>query len=69
MRSVGVPYSDNEIENAPYALQQQAIKIEQDLRQDPEFVKNYGNMHMETKEVVAVIAYLQRLGTDIKKAQ
>ncbi len=66
LRAVGVPYTDSEIEMAPYMLQQQAQEIEQELRQDPEFVKNYGDKHMETKEVVAIIAYLQRLGTDIK---
>ena len=33
---------------------------------DPEFVKNYGSSNIENKEIVALIAYLQRLGTDIK---
>ncbi len=66
LRAVGVPYTDTEIQYAPYALQEQAKEIEQELRQDPDYVKNYGDAHIEKKEVVAVIAYLQRLGTDIK---
>lgn len=69
LRKVGVPYTDKQIEIAPYQLEQQAKEIEQELRQDPEYVKNYGDKHMEKKEVVAIIAYLQRLGTDIKKAK
>jgi cytochrome c oxidase cbb3-type subunit I/II len=50
-------------------LKNQAHEIEGNLRQDPEFVKNYGNSNIEKKEIVAIIAYLQRLGTDIKADQ
>jgi cytochrome c oxidase cbb3-type subunit I/II len=39
--------------------------VENNLRQDPEFVKNYGDANIREKEIVAMIAYLQRLGTDI----
>jgi cytochrome c oxidase cbb3-type subunit I/II len=67
LRTVGVPYTDAEIANAEASLKAQAKDIENELRQDPDFVKNYGDSHIENKEVVAVIAYLQRLGTDIKK--
>ena len=66
---LGVPYTDFEIKNAPHILKQQASEIEKELRQDPEFVVNYGDSHIEKKEVVAMIAYLQRLGTDIKKLE
>jgi len=66
LKAVGVPYSKREIEYAPYALEAQAKSIEQELRQDPDYVTNYGDSHIEKKEVIAVIAYLQRLGTDIK---
>ncbi|HIE45251.1 MAG TPA: cytochrome C oxidase Cbb3, partial [Flavobacteriaceae bacterium] len=66
LRAVGVPYTDAEIAGAPAALKAQAKEIEQELRQDPEYVKNYGDKNIENKEVTAVIAYLQRLGTDIK---
>ncbi|MGV6844799.1 MAG: cytochrome-c oxidase, cbb3-type subunit I, partial [Lutibacter sp.] len=63
---LGVPYSSKEIANARQSIVAQANKIEESLRQDPEFVKNYGNSNIQNKEIVAVIAYLQRLGTDIK---
>ena len=63
---LGVPYSQFELDKSVYLLKNQALEIEKNLRQDPEFVKNYGDAHMENKEIVALIAYLQRLGTDIK---
>lgn len=63
---LGVPYSDEDISGAKQALLTQASEIEENLRQDPEYVKNYGNSNIQNKEIVALIAYLQRLGTDIK---
>ncbi|WKK64774.1 cytochrome-c oxidase, cbb3-type subunit I [Lutimonas zeaxanthinifaciens] len=66
MVTLGVPYTQFELDKAVYLLQNQAKEIENSLRQDPEFVKNYGNSEIEKKEIVALIAYLQRLGTDIK---
>ena len=66
MVTLGVPYSQFELDKAVYLLKNQAKEIENNLRQDPEFVKNYGDAHIENKEIVAIIAYLQRLGTDIK---
>ncbi|MCF6350674.1 MAG: cytochrome-c oxidase, cbb3-type subunit I [Flavobacteriaceae bacterium] len=69
LKAIGVPYSDSEIEQATNLLEKQAKEIEQELRQDPEYVTNYGNSNIENKEIVAMIAYLQRLGTDIKKTQ
>lgn len=68
MVTLGVPYTQFELDKAVYLLKNQAKEIENNLRQDPEFVKNYGNAGIENKEIVAVIAYLQRLGTDIKAA-
>ncbi len=66
MVTLGVPYTQFELDKAVYLLQNQAKQVESNLRQDPEFVKNYGNADIENKEIVALIAYLQRLGTDIK---
>jgi cytochrome c oxidase cbb3-type subunit I/II len=66
LAKLGVPYSEEEIAGAREALLAQAAAIETNLRQDPEFVKNYGDSNMQNKEIVALIAYLQRLGTDIK---
>jgi len=67
--TLGTPYTQFEIDNALHLLRNQAAEVEKNLRQDPEFVKNYGNSNMENKEIVALIAYLQRLGTDIKKGE
>lgn len=64
--TLGVPYSQHELDQAEHLLRAQAAQIEKNLRQDPEFVKNYGDANMQNKEIVALIAYLQRLGTDIK---
>lgn len=64
--TLGVPYTDIEIAGAKQKLMDQAKQIESNLRQDPEFVKNYGSSNIQNKEIVALIAYLQRLGTDIK---
>ncbi|RUA11334.1 MAG: cytochrome C oxidase Cbb3 [Flavobacteriia bacterium] len=66
MVKLGVPYTQLELDQAEHLLKNQAAQVEQNLRQDPEFVKNYGDANIKDKEIVAVIAYLQRLGTDIK---
>ncbi len=66
LAKLGVPYTDEEISAAKESLLAQAMLIENNLRQDPEFVRNYGSSNMQNKEIVALIAYLQRLGTDIK---
>ncbi len=66
---LGVPYTQFELDKAVYLLKNQAIEIEKNLRQDPEYVKNYGSSNMQNKEIIALIAYLQRLGTDIKAEQ
>ncbi|GGE39143.1 cytochrome-c oxidase, cbb3-type subunit I [Psychroflexus planctonicus] len=81
MAKLGVPYSDEEIANAQQSMLEQGIEIEQNLYNDPDFVKSYeaakkyaeeNNMdfvEMRNREITAVIAYLQRLGTDIKIVQ
>jgi len=66
---LGVPYTQFDLDKAVYLLKNQAIEIEKNLRQDPEYVKNYGSSNMQNKEIIALIAYLQRLGTDIKAEQ
>lgn len=62
MRSLGVPYSDEEVTMAVPNLELQARKIakeliEQGVNDDP---------NLEKKEIIALIAYMQKLGTDIK---
>ncbi len=59
MRQLGVPYSDSTLKECRSIAQAQAHAIGADLAKD-------GVTGMEDKEVVALIAYLQRLGTDIK---
>ncbi len=66
MVKLGVPYTQFQVDKALYFLKNQAQKIDDNLMQDPEFKKVYGNSNIKDKEIVAVIAYLQRLGTDIK---
>jgi len=59
MRSLGVPY-ENSYENfANDDLMKQAETISDDLL-------NNGVIIEPQKEIIALIAYLQRLGTDIK---
>ena len=78
MVTLGVPYTTEEINNAAENMKKQADKIAENLNQDPSFVENYKSAREEAKskneeflpiqqrEIVAIIAYLQRLGTDIK---
>ena len=60
MQSLGVPYSREDIENAVKDLKKQAKQIGDGLAAQ-------GVLDSEDKEIVALIAYMQRLGTDIKK--
>lgn len=60
MKKLGVPYEDSYIENAEVELQKQANQIVATLQK--EGVQGV----TPDKEIVALIAYLQRLGTDIK---
>ena len=81
MVTLGVPYTDAQVANAEKDLRSQAIKIEESLKNDPDFVKSYDNskkkaeargekfVPMNEREIVALIAYIQRLGTDIKVKQ
>ncbi len=62
LKSVGVPYDDVAIRYATDDLGKQAKAISAQLAQD-------GIKVSEDREIVALIAYLQRLGTDIKKME
>lgn len=78
MEQLGVPYTKEDIANASNIVSEQAAKIEKSLHADPDFVKSYEESRkaaiargeefvpMKDREIVALIAYLQRLGTDIK---
>lgn len=56
MKSLGVPYTDDEVANAPKAAREQALQIANALKGDSP-VKN-----LEDREIIAMIAYMQRLG-------
>ncbi len=60
MRTLGVPYEEIEVRDAVRDLENQAIGIQKNLAEDK--IKIGAN-----KEIIALIAYLQRLGTDITK--
>ncbi|RYE20632.1 MAG: cytochrome-c oxidase, cbb3-type subunit I [Sphingobacteriales bacterium] len=62
MRSLGVPYAPGYEKIANRDLQKQANEIADNLAKDK--IKVAGD-----KEIVAIIAYLQRLGTDIKASK
>ncbi|MFP5492720.1 MAG: cytochrome-c oxidase, cbb3-type subunit I [Bacteriovoracia bacterium] len=63
MQTMGVPYSTEEIAGGIEAAKAQAKLIADEL-------SNSGvPMAIENKEVIALIAYLQRLGTDYGKAE
>ncbi len=78
MAKLGVPYTDEEIADAKKNMEEQAKQIEENLKNDPDFVKSYEEskknaavrgeefVPMSDREITALIAYLQRLGTDIK---
>jgi len=62
MQTLGVPYAEGYDQLANADLMNQAALIRKNLAQDK--IKTE-----ETKQIVALIAYLQRLGTDIKVAE
>ncbi|WP_299781760.1 cytochrome-c oxidase, cbb3-type subunit I [uncultured Formosa sp.] len=78
MVTLGVPYSEEDIANAQQSMLEQGTAIEKNLYNDPDFAETYENdkksaaesgddfVEMKNREIVALIAYLQRLGTDIK---
>jgi cytochrome c oxidase cbb3-type subunit I/II len=63
MQAVGVPYSDDDAKTAVANAQAQAKDIAAGLE------KQGVPAGMEDKEIVALIAYMQRLGTDWKTSQ
>ena len=78
MATLGVPYTDEDIANAQQNMSDQGATIQENLYNDPDFASTYEQdkkyasenglqfIEMKDREIVALIAYLQRLGTDIK---
>jgi len=62
LRKTGVPYSDSDIQNAQKSIDAQAKTIVANLA-----TGSVSNAPPD-REIIALIAYLQRLGTDIKAA-
>lgn len=60
LRKLGTPYPEGYEEKAVADLQKQAARIAESLRAD-----GIDQEGLEQKEIIALIAYLQRLGTDI----
>jgi len=61
LQQLGTPYPEGYAEIANQDLREQALGIVESLRKD-----GIEQERLEDKEIVALIAYLQRLGTDIK---
>ncbi|MDP6963929.1 MAG: cytochrome-c oxidase, cbb3-type subunit I [Planctomycetota bacterium] len=59
-RTLGTPYSDEEVENARQLAVDQAEAIAAQIVSEDASLSGY-----ETKDIVALIAYMQRLGTDL----
>jgi cytochrome c oxidase cbb3-type subunit I/II len=68
-----IPYTKAEIDSAKTWANNQATKIVKDIYSEaPDLKKAYASKpagELEKKEIVALIAYLQRLGTDIKTTE
>ncbi len=74
LRTLGTPYSDEEIANAQTAIDKQAKAIAADLESNGVASSVQYNdafegqkVDLSKKKIIAVIAYLQRLGTDTTK--
>jgi len=74
LRTLGAPYTDADIENAQAAIEKQAKEIAADLEaNNVQTTEAYAQAYegekvdLSKKEIVALIAYLQRLGTDTTK--
>ena len=68
MITLGVPYTEQDVANAQKSIDEQASKIEKTLLANSEIKKSFesSDVALKDREIVAVIAYLQRLGTDIQ---
>jgi cytochrome c oxidase cbb3-type subunit I/II len=60
MAMIGVPYGDA-VNRAPELAREQAAAIA------AEIVAQGGPAGLQDREIVAIVAYLQRLGTDLKQ--
>ncbi|RLA63104.1 MAG: cytochrome-c oxidase, cbb3-type subunit II [Epsilonproteobacteria bacterium] len=63
LKAVGVPYTDKQIKGALVDAEKQALAIAKNLKSSG--VKE----SIKDKQIIALIAYLQRLGTDIQQEE
>ena len=80
MIQLGVPYSESDMATAYEHMEAQAKQISGNILEDPQFAEAYqqekeqlsGDMEafipLEDREIVALIAYMQRLGVDLSTA-
>ena len=80
MIQLGVPYSENDIATANDHMEAQANQIAANILEDPQFAEAYQQekeqlssdmeafVPLEDREIVALIAYMQRLGVDLSTA-
>ena len=61
MQALGVPYSDETVRSAETLAREQAARIARQV------VEEAGPTGLENRRVVALVAYLMRLGTDLDK--
>ncbi len=62
LQTLGTPYTDQEIQNGIEIAQQQAREIAEDIR------TTGGPDNLADKEIVAMVAYMQRLGADLARS-
>ena len=62
LKTLGTPYSDSEIEGAVQDAEAQAAHIARNV------AASGGPQGLESKEIIALVAYLQRMGTDLSKS-
>ncbi len=65
MVTLGVPYTQEEVDNGQALAMQQANVIYEDLKKDEKNLLLGEEGLQNNHEIIALIAYLQRLGTDI----
>jgi cytochrome c oxidase cbb3-type subunit I/II len=80
MIQLGVPYSESDMATAYEHLKAQAKQISGNILEDPQFAEAYQQekeqlsgdeeafIPLEDREIVALIAYMQRLGVDLSTA-
>lgn len=71
MRTLGVPYAVNFEEDVAELMNAQALEIAQNIVQDLQMDATNDNAveSLKKKEIIALIAYLQRLGSDINQIE